>query len=109
MADIKLLYPIASDFAKLDEILEPEVFNYFCLHGNQLFIERKRGMYRIITRGWQPPDKYCHAFDNQKLVLNNYFVVDIKSHLRDAELIFGNLALYMLNTMVRFGQLGFVE
>ena len=35
---ISILYPNQDDFNNFDERQEPQIFNYICLHGKQLFI-----------------------------------------------------------------------
>ena len=52
--DISLLYPRYDDVIKHDERREPEIFNYVCLHGKQIFFRVSRGNYEILTVGWRP-------------------------------------------------------
>lgn len=52
--DISLLYPIASDFSDSSERANPEVFNYFCLSGKQVFLRISRKRYEVLTGLWYP-------------------------------------------------------
>ena len=52
--DVSLLYPRFDDIIKHDERSEPEVFNYVCLHGKQIFFRVSRHNYEILTVGWTP-------------------------------------------------------
>lgn len=52
---ISLMYPTRRQLDALyDEGSSPHIYNYFCLHGYQVFISRTRSIYSVFTRGWQP-------------------------------------------------------
>lgn len=53
---ISLLYPSQDDFFTLDERAEPQVFNYICLHGKQVFLSASNKHYNVLTAGWIPKD-----------------------------------------------------
>lgn len=75
-SDISLLYPIRSDFERSVERLDPQVYNYFCLHGKQVFACLRRGRYYVITQGWQP--RSCVMVEH-RVVGDRYIVVDTSS------------------------------
>lgn len=50
-----LLYPNRHQLDVLyDEGSNPHLFNYFALHGFQVFIQRTRKLFKVWTRGWLP-------------------------------------------------------
>lgn len=51
---VELVYPTQDDILESYSRLEPEVSNYFCLAGSQVFFSRYRKNYRVFCRGWQP-------------------------------------------------------
>ncbi|MEM1986732.1 MAG: hypothetical protein QXQ24_08350 [Nitrososphaeria archaeon] len=58
--DIQVLYPTFSDLVDKDEKMQPEYFNYVCIHGKALYIRILRKKYQVLTRGWYP------SFANKK-------------------------------------------
>ncbi|QCS37484.1 hypothetical protein [Tortoise microvirus 108] len=54
MADIKLIYPVPKDFVEHSERGEPELYNYVCFHGKQVFLRKCRGEYEVLTASWNP-------------------------------------------------------
>ena len=52
--DVKILYPLYAELINHREREEPELFNYVCLHGRQLFWRLSRGSYEIMVAGWLP-------------------------------------------------------
>ncbi|QCS37008.1 hypothetical protein [Tortoise microvirus 41] len=52
--DIRLYYPLPRDFLEHTERSEPELFNYVCYHGKQIFLRRARGRYQVLTANWRP-------------------------------------------------------
>lgn len=53
---ISILYPSQCDFNHFDERAEPQIFNYLCLHGKQVFITSSNRQYEVISSGWIPQD-----------------------------------------------------
>ena len=53
---ISILYPTQQDFNCFDERQEPQIFNYICLHGKQLFITSANRQYEVVSSGWIPED-----------------------------------------------------
>lgn len=72
-SSISLLYPICSDFERSIERLDPQVYNYFCLHGKQVFACLQRKRYRVIAQGWQP--KGCVMVES-RVACDRYIIVD---------------------------------
>lgn len=82
--DIQILYPNQQFISEHSEIREPEIFNYFVVHGKQLFIRRIKKDYQILTAGWYPSfcDKSRYIFTDRfhilfvsedKFIALNYF------------------------------------
>lgn len=59
---ISVLYPIQDDFNHFDERSEPQIFNYVCLHGKQMFITSANRQYEVVSAGWLP--KECQDITN---------------------------------------------
>lgn len=59
---ISILYPGQDDFINFDERVEPQVFNYVCLHGKQIFITSANRQYEVVSSGWLP--KSCQDITN---------------------------------------------
>jgi len=76
-SSISLLYPIVSDFERSVERLDPQVYNYFCLHGKQVFACLQRKRYRVLAQGWQPQgclmSEHCIAGDRHIVVDTSSF------------------------------------
>lgn len=53
---ISILYPIRDDFLNFNERQCPQLFNYVCLHGCQLFLTNVNKQYEVVTSGWIPKD-----------------------------------------------------
>ena len=53
---ISILYPNQDNFNHFDERQEPQIFNYICLHGKQLFITSCNRQYEVVSSGWIPED-----------------------------------------------------
>ncbi|QCS36791.1 hypothetical protein [Tortoise microvirus 104] len=81
--DIQLLYPIANDFISNNERSTPELFNYCCFNGKQVFLRRFRKGYQVLTGQWKSnyykhqnydmfrniyPVHYCEDFFTAKMV-----------------------------------------
>lgn len=75
-SDVSLLYPIRSDFERSQERLDPQVFNYFCFHGKQIFACLQRKRYRVIAQGWRPK---CDVMVEIRLTGDRYVIVDTSS------------------------------
>lgn len=57
-----LMYPNQKQLRHIyDEGSSPHLYNYFCLHGNQIFLRKSRKVYSVVCRGWVPP-KYVDEF-----------------------------------------------
>lgn len=54
--DIQVLYPVLSDFIDGSEFNMPELYNYFCYRGKQLFFRRLRNRFQIVSGHWYPPN-----------------------------------------------------
>lgn len=59
---ISILYPDQDDFNHFNERSEPQIFNYLCLHGKQVFITSANRQYEVVTAGWLP--KACQNITN---------------------------------------------
>lgn len=65
--NINLIYPSPNDFYnRFDEGSHPQIFNYFCLHGYQVFIVRHNKVYEVFTRSWRSASRkfiseYIHS------------------------------------------------
>ncbi|QCS37190.1 hypothetical protein [Tortoise microvirus 66] len=66
--DIKLLYPVPRDFAEHSERGEPELYNYCCFHGKQVFLRRSRGEYEVLTGAWTPSGVSDTMHDFMKVI-----------------------------------------
>lgn len=50
-----ILYPNQHQLLVVyDEGSSPHLYNYFCLHGFQVFMNRERKVYKVWCRGWIP-------------------------------------------------------
>ena len=54
--DVQVLYPVLSDFIDGSEFNTPELYNYFCYRGKQLFFRRLRNRFQIVSGHWYPPN-----------------------------------------------------
>lgn len=52
--DIQILYPNQQFIHEHDEKHEPEIYNYICVHGKQLFIRKIKKNYQVLTAKWLP-------------------------------------------------------
>lgn len=72
-SDVSLLYPVRSDFERSFERSDPQLFNYFCLHGKQVFAALQRRRFRVFTQGWRPKRDVAVEF---RVSGDRYIVVD---------------------------------
>ena len=60
--DIQALYPSRGIIREKTERIEPEYYNYMCVHGYQLYIRSFKKYYQVLTCSWYPSfadkDKY---------------------------------------------------
>lgn len=88
-SSISLLYPIRSDFDRSLERLDPQLFNYFCLRGKQVFACLQRKRYRVIAQGWKPKgvlmveprvagDRYIVVDTSVFDVMIDYFIYTVR-------------------------------
>lgn len=57
-----LMYPNQKQLQHIyDEGTSPHLYNYFCLHGKQIFLKRNRKVYSVVCRAWVPP-KYVDEY-----------------------------------------------
>ena len=54
---ISILYPTQTDFNNFSERSEPQIYNYVCLHGKQVFIALINKQYEVLTAGWIPKER----------------------------------------------------
>lgn len=72
--DIQSLYPNHSDFTKYSEHINPEVFNYMCVHSYQLFIRVNRKKYEVLTARWYPQfaDRSKYIFTDRVHIIDSF-------------------------------------
>ena len=75
---ISILYPIQSDFFAFDERVEPQLFNYVCIHGKQLYLTSSNKQYEVVSAGWLP--KECQNVTNLERIKNFHCLLRTKEY-----------------------------
>lgn len=86
--DIQSLYPNNSDFVKYNEHINPEIFNYICVHGYQLFIRVNRKKYDVLTARWYP----LFADPKNNVFTDRVHIIGSSRSFDDAMILFKNCA-----------------
>ena len=75
---ISVLYPTQDDFNHFEERVEPQIYNYVCLHGKQVFISASNKHYTVLTAGWIP--KAYQNISNLEKVKTYHCLVSTKEY-----------------------------
>ena len=75
---LTLLYPTQDDFNYFHERSEPQVFNYVCLHGKQMFLTVANGQYEVVSAGWLP--KECQNITNLEKIKTYHCLLRTKQY-----------------------------
>lgn len=80
--DVKLLYPLYAEILNHTERNEPEVFNYVCIHGRQIFFRKVNNRYQVLCVGWSPKSFKCTD------ILTDKHIVFVSQSYEASSLIF---------------------